>query len=68
MIKNEFDQNIELKLINLQGQQLWSKAIPSGSPITIDLQELTNGIYFLKGIGNHQIYLEKLVIEKKYRN
>ncbi len=59
-------KEINLKIFNSSGQEVLSKQI-SGfkAPITIDVSQLTEGLYFVRAIADKKaIYNEKLIITK----
>jgi hypothetical protein len=60
-IKSDFQVNV-VKIINLNGQIIKSINIKNNQPINID--ELTNGMYFVECIGSDFKAIQKLIINK----
>ena len=56
------DTDLDFHLINLNGQILNTYQIQSGNRITIDLNTLSKGMYFLSTFHIDQVYTEKIVI------
>lgn len=63
-IKTSYLEEIEVQLISLTGQLVYSKKQSNhNGEIQIELNELSNGIYILKGISSHNtILFQKKVI------
>ena len=51
---NDIDQDIEIKVTNIHGQEIYEGRFSAKSPIEIDLQHLLPGIYLVHLSGNGQ--------------
>jgi hypothetical protein len=59
-------KNVQLKIFNLMGENIWKKDFPqiySGQKISISLMDLPRGTYLLKVNDDRVIQLKKIIVE-----
>lgn len=53
----------EFKLIDAQGKEVWNSQASSAATRTIDVENLSSGIYYLVAKNNISIFTEKIVVQ-----
>ena len=57
-------KEINLKIYNVFGQEVYSQQIPNSTK-TLDISDFTDGIYFFRAISDKQIYDKKIIIKNR---
>lgn len=60
---HEFNNNVIIKLFNMQGQEVYMNTVPQSSTYTLDVNYLDKGLYILSISDNEKSLKAKLIIE-----
>lgn len=54
-------QSAEIKVLNILGETIFSKQIGNTTKATLDITELSNGLYFLQILTNNKLFNHKII-------
>ncbi len=61
IIQNNLQTNTDIVIYNLNGEKVYESRVNDNN--TIDISNLTKGMYFLKIIKSNNIFVEKIIIQ-----